>query len=592
MRIRLNNSGVGSANIDPAGGTMAAPLKLMSVPSGPMDAVTSTYVDTAATSFSGASVVGVFNAARLPTFTGAEVSSAGGGVFTLNNTGVVAGTYAKVVVDSKGRVTGGGTLVAGDIPSLSWAKLVDRPTTLAGYGITDVVSLSGGVMTGPLSLNLAPVANEQLANKAYVDGRVGGSGGSAFVVGDIIRRSSSVTPAGYLRANGAEVSKTTFAGLFAVLGDNNYIVRGNGRPWSDQYEFNDSSTANITGWTQRTSTPFTFSMGKMVVTKNKLFFLGGAVGSAPSTQFFKTTINSDGSLGAWTNDYTLPIGARNSNVFVLRDRLYLLGGYQSLNGGQSIANVYSVPINLDGSLGSWVVENPLPIGIFSFEIIVTTSRVYVIGGYNMAAGDLSTVYVSVIQPNGSLGSWATSSGLPFSVSGSSSFATRNRVYLFGGHSNGWSDRVFTAPVSSDGTIGIWSMGTPLPVVMADTSVVVTKNRVHLLGGRINGSGNSLNTQYINTINPDGTIGSWTTGSPLPYASYGSSVFLTKDTVYIVGGMINSNHSANVFSASLIGGLNDYSSIYSNTILFNDPSNFRLPDLTLKDRPGSFSYIKT
>ncbi|MOA60539.1 hypothetical protein D3C78_1854420 [compost metagenome] len=36
----------------------------------------------------------------------------------LADTGVVAGTHAKVTVDAKGRVTGGGTLQPSDIPPL------------------------------------------------------------------------------------------------------------------------------------------------------------------------------------------------------------------------------------------------------------------------------------------------------------------------------------------------------------------------------------------------------------------------------------------------------------------------------------------
>ena len=57
---------------------------------------------------------------------------------TLVNSGVTAGTYGKVTVDAKGRVTAGLAMVAADIPSLDWSKISSgKPTTLAGYGITD-----------------------------------------------------------------------------------------------------------------------------------------------------------------------------------------------------------------------------------------------------------------------------------------------------------------------------------------------------------------------------------------------------------------------------------------------------------------------
>jgi hypothetical protein len=57
---------------------------------------------------------------------------------TLANSGVVAGTYPKVTVNTKGLVTNGSSLIASDIPNLDWSKITSgKPTTLSGYGITD-----------------------------------------------------------------------------------------------------------------------------------------------------------------------------------------------------------------------------------------------------------------------------------------------------------------------------------------------------------------------------------------------------------------------------------------------------------------------
>lgn len=57
---------------------------------------------------------------------------------SLGTSGVTAGTYQKVTVDAYGRVTAGSALAASDIPNLDWSKITTgKPTTLAGYGITD-----------------------------------------------------------------------------------------------------------------------------------------------------------------------------------------------------------------------------------------------------------------------------------------------------------------------------------------------------------------------------------------------------------------------------------------------------------------------
>lgn len=58
---------------------------------------------------------------------------------SLATSGVTAGTYTKVTVDKYGRTTSGASLAATDIPALDWSKITTgKPTTLAGYGITDV----------------------------------------------------------------------------------------------------------------------------------------------------------------------------------------------------------------------------------------------------------------------------------------------------------------------------------------------------------------------------------------------------------------------------------------------------------------------
>ncbi|NHQ81613.1 hypothetical protein HA051_08505 [Chromobacterium vaccinii] len=74
------------------------------------------------------------------------------GALTLASTGVAPGSYGIVTVDAKGRVTSGRQLTGNDVPAHDWSKVSSgRPTTLAGYGITDagslVASLAGSTGT-------------------------------------------------------------------------------------------------------------------------------------------------------------------------------------------------------------------------------------------------------------------------------------------------------------------------------------------------------------------------------------------------------------------------------------------------------------
>lgn len=54
------------------------------------------------------------------------------------NASITGATKCKITYDSKGLVTSGANLAASDIPNLAWSKITSgKPTTIAGYGITD-----------------------------------------------------------------------------------------------------------------------------------------------------------------------------------------------------------------------------------------------------------------------------------------------------------------------------------------------------------------------------------------------------------------------------------------------------------------------
>lgn len=121
---------------------------------------------------------------------------------TLSNTGVVAGTYATVTVDSKGRVTAGQSLsLSGDVTGISvngalvtllsntgvtagsYTKVtVDskgRVTSAENLSSTDVTNAlgytplgpNGGTLTDSLILKGNPTQDLEAATKAYVDSR-------------------------------------------------------------------------------------------------------------------------------------------------------------------------------------------------------------------------------------------------------------------------------------------------------------------------------------------------------------------------------------------------------------------------------------
>lgn len=591
MRLKTYvDGGYGFKGIPTVGGTLSRPVKILFAPTTPMDAVTKGYVDTAAAFINGSTVVGTFSAARLPAWTGSDVSSAGGGVFSLSSTGVAAGTYSKVTVDVKGRVTAGGSLIASDIPALSWSKIINTPTTLAGYGIVDVLTLAGGTMTGTLTLSQNPTLNTHIANKAYTDATVSGGGVGPYSVGDIVHKTTTTAPSGFLRCNGGDLSKVTYAGLFAVVG---YMFTtptsplGSGQPWKQQYDINPTQSADITGWTTGTTLPVTLAYAQAVVTKNRVYLLGGFTGVTTNAAVYTAVINSDGTLGTWGTSTNLPGPLYGCHVFVTKNRVYLVGG--QTNSGL-VATVYTAPINTDGTFGTWATGTSLPGTVYYSQPLVTKDRVYLLGGYINGAAS-STVYTAPINTDGTIGSWVTGTSLPGTLYLGQMAVTKNRVYLLGGLINGAvSSTVYTAPINTDGTLGTWTTGTSLPGIIYQAQVLVTRSKVYMIGGYINGV--AAATGYSAPINADGTIGTWTTGTTLPASVYVSQVVAVKNRIHLIGGASAGYYSNVVYTAAITGSLSDYSPYYDGGATYIDTGYFSLPDLSSKDKPGAYSYIKT
>ena len=563
--------------------TSVGPLILSRDPINALEAVTKQYADQKLTNLDASKFIsGTLQVSRLPAFTGDVVSSAGTNNFTLVNTGVTAGTYTKVNVNAKGLVTSGSSLTESDIPNLSWNKITsDKPTTISGYGITDALLKSGGTVTGSLTLHSDPTNVNHLATKQYVDNKVNDN--LIIKTGDIIIKPTTNTPPGFLRCNGAQVSKTTYSALYAIIGDqfSHKVQPGSGQPWRQQYYINDTQNGDITGWTTGPSLPGPLAYSQAIVTKNRVYLLGGNNGSSVTNTVYTAPINSDGTLGTWSTSNPTPFSSTGSQAVVVRNRVYLLG----------LANaVYSSFINHDDTLSEWVASSAPAVIVNNSQAIITKGRIYLLGGRTVNSNITNIVQTAPINNDGTLGQWSISDSLPNPLGHSQAIVTKNRVYLLGGYDgNSHTDVVYTAPINSDGTLGTWTTGTPLPTVITDHIAVATKYRVYILGGL--GLQTDLDTVYTAPINSDGTLGTWTSGTPLNTKIYGHQAIITKNRIYLLAGRNASGVNDTVLTASFSGGLNDYSQYYDGSVTWTDPNNFRLPNLTSNDLPGTYSYIK-
>ena len=359
----LGKNTYGTTGFNSEGGILAGPLYLAGAPVNPLEASSKNYVDLSKKSLNAGNITtGILSVNRLPGFNGEFTSIAGSNVLTLGTTGVISGTYTKVTVDSKGRITDAGSLVESDIPNLDWNKVTTGiPTTLDGYGIVDGVKTTGDTMSGALILNAAPTNDYHLATKSYVDGLVG-EDSHILKTGDIVRRPSDITPSGFLRCNGGQVSTQVYSALFTVIGYSavsSMSTYGNGKPWNLQYDINTTQVNDITGWATNGVLPIAVTNASFAVTKNYVYLMGGKSVTGGSKLVYRAPVNANGSFGTWVDTRTVEsinLTGDDSKTIPLGTTSVLITG-KGGDGG-SLANV-----NLTGSGSGSVAAGPSTITV-------------------------------------------------------------------------------------------------------------------------------------------------------------------------------------------------------------------------------------
>jgi hypothetical protein len=154
-----------------------------------------------------------------------------------------------------------------------------------------------------------------------------------------------------------------------------------------------------------------------------IYVIGGQVDSTKTpggtTNVYSAPFDpSMGTVGTWAQlKSSLPVSLVGPAVTLFNGFVYVIGGLQS--DGTPSTDVYSAPVNDDGTLGTWTKStNAYPIGISFATAFGFAGRLYVLGGDTAAATDPNAVgntssgtqavnFASAL--NGVVGTWATTS---------------------------------------------------------------------------------------------------------------------------------------------------------------------------------------
>lgn len=450
--------------------------------------------------------------------------------------------------------------------------------------------IDGTTVYNKLSVVSAPVKPNSVVNNFHLDNVI--TNLDTNKAGDIKLKPNATNFVGYLRCNGAEISKTTFSVLYNIIGDNfSYTVNlGGGTPYRTQYNINNTLNQDLTTWVNTTALANTNALFDVVVTLNRVYIFGRYDGNSSLTEVRVASINTDSSITTWSTAGVLPIAISNSAIIVFKNYIYLLGGSRiTTTTNTYIKTIYRCKIFLDGTLGPWEQNNNLPYNVSNSRSIVTKNKVYIIGGIFNGVVSNTVMYADILDDN--IDKWVEEYPLPEALANHYVAVIKDRVYVFGGLNNlGNSIRsVYYSVIDSNGSLGHWVKINDLPETMRSGCIVCSTNRVYLIGGIINGT--HSNKIYSAAINQDGSLGTWSNNAVLPNSSFSSAVFITNTRLYIIGGYRNNTLSNRVDYTVIPSGRNDYMQYYGNGILTINPTTFRLPDYSFLEKNNLFAFIK-
>jgi hypothetical protein len=160
--------------------------------------------------------------------------------------------------------------------------------------------------------------------------------------------------------------------------------------------------------------------------------------------------------------------------------------------------------------------------------------------------------------NGACSGWCSDSAyaLPTARKGLSLVAYNGYLYAIGGQdasctagnstgATGTCYTVYIAKIGANGEPSLWHPTGPSSAVYwyRDTNLTSERaffgaatlnNRMYLIGG-LNGSNTTVTTAQYASINPNGTLSTWTSGTALGAARYGLTAQIYNSTLYAIGG---------------------------------------------------------
>lgn len=285
-----------------------------------------------------------------------------------------------------------------------------------------------------------------------------------------------------------------------------------------------------------------------------MYIIGGRNGGTIYNDVQLAQVTNTGTFtGGFNNTTALPVGMLRMSAVVAKGRMYIAGGCTALDGSfnctSALSAVRYATVNSNGSLGSWT-NNPTGLGSASYDyggLVFFNNNIYITGGQSPGFNDIR---YAPVNDDGTLGAFIASSTITKRADwGVTSY--NGVVYALGGGET----RTLSYTRLQNGGSGKaiqWKATTSLPSARGGVGVVAYNGYLYCMGGTTSGLSSPTNLTEYATINQDGTLGSWQTGNSTNLtARYAFSTALVGNKLYTIGGKLDQATTVNTIEFATI-----------------------------------------
>jgi hypothetical protein len=331
--------------------------------------------------------------------------------------------------------------------------------------------------------------------------------------------------------------------------------------------------------------PSTIAATSTVIFNNRIYLIGGLNGTSNTGYIYYTTVNSNGSIGAWTSQSLSSLGVNSvsflysyarsnpSTASTYPGNLYIFGGCTSSTGAGCTAyspNVYKCNIAISGTISSCSTSGQLQIGTLPDDTqpglgimtgTVYANYIYLIGGVSPNLVDITTLRYAKFDDNNNIvavtgNSWIQSPNeMLVGRRRAAAFGYNGYIYVVGGYdatAGVLADIEFIKVNVSDGSLGSTNEGFNVSAVSINQrwglSVAVSNSFAYVIGGCTVGSspsGCTTRTDVVQTFqiynNDSGAPAGFTTSSNSYLTNpnrIGASSTILNGYIYVAGGCIS------------------------------------------------------